>query len=173
LLLNPEKPTTQRPEAVQTRLPAIGSTGPQVPRTQSQHTVNYISSSPRSCPTSQDIASRSVPKRLAPLVTKIQRSYRRDFKVKVLMLWKHAKLPREGAFDSHLTRSLSGWEVEGRYKIPLSTLSEWRKKEASIVNSMQHMRCNRTGVAYCQWPKLKAVLYEAYLERRDACKSVC
>jgi len=172
LLLNPEQPTTQRPEAVQTRLPAIASTSSQVPRTQSQHTVNYISSSQRPGPTSQDIASRSVPERFAPPVTEIQRSYRRDFKVKVLMWWKHAKLPREGAFDSNLTRSPYGWEVERRYKIPLSTLYEWRKKEASIVNSTRHMRCNRTGVAYCQWPKLEAVLYEAYRERRDACKSV-
>jgi len=66
------------------------------------------------------------------------------------MGWKHAKLLREGVFDSNLTWSLYGWAVEGRYKIPLSTLYEWRKKEASIVNSTWHMRCNRTGVAYYQ-----------------------
>jgi len=143
-----------------------------VPRTQSQHTVNYIYSSQRPGPTSQDIGSRSVPEGFAQQVTEILRSYPPDFKVKVLMWWKYEKVPREGAFDSNLTRSRYECEVEWRYKIPLSTLYAWRKKEASIVNSTWHMRCNRTGVAYCQWPKLEAVLYEAYREWRDACKSV-
>ena len=88
------------------------------------------------------------------------------------MWWTNAKLPREEAFDSNLTRSPYRWEVEKRYKVPLSMLYEWRKKEALIVNSTRHMWCNRTGVVYFQWPKLEAVLYEAYREWRDACKSV-
>jgi len=109
---------------------------------------------------------------------RIQQSYTREYKIKVLHWWTHEQILEGGSegegFDSNIrgVRLPFILDVSDRFLLPITTLHNWMKNEDKIVNGRKGERTSRGSGKYCQWPDLEQILYTRYQKRRQERKPV-
>lgn len=102
-----------------------------------------------------------------PPAKKVERSYTREKKLRVVSYWLYALVPDENGSNSdsfgqrHVTRK----EVSDRYLIPESTISGWKKQVELILTSTKGSRAIKPDPT-CAYPEMEEKLFDRFWERR-------
>ena len=168
-LLNPEPE-----EQAETNSTPIHS----IPFQQPNHQVPYQPTLPistqRPGKVSKPISERT-PKQYRKPRQRVQQSYSREFKIKVLEWWTYERIeyPSTGPSSQQVEcRAPLMREVSERYRVPVTTLHNWRENQEKIIGGRKGSRGSGKGGGRCKWPELEANLYKKYQHRREERKAI-
>jgi hypothetical protein len=101
-------------------------------------------------------------------IRRVERSYPKERKIEVILFRIHHRIqsitPRTKLVSY---RPPTFKEMEGFWKIPEQTMSDWWKNREKILQSKGGSRQPRT-VWICTWPELEKNLYTEFLQKRAA-----
>lgn len=103
-------------------------------------------------------------------IQRVERSYSRETKIKVLKFHILYRIPIEGRKDQYRAPTLA--ETSSMFLIPESTVHSWVRKEKEIVEQPSGSYAGGKSSFFCKWPELEISLYELFLSQRAEGKIV-
>jgi len=119
--------------------------------------------------------SERTPKQFRKPRQRVQQSYPREFKIEVLEWWTHERIELQSTgppVEQPKWRAPLMREVSEQYRVPVTTLHNWRENQEKIIGGRKGNRGSGKGSGRCKWPELEANLYKKYQYRRDERKAI-
>ena len=153
---------------------AIHSVAYQEPKHQVPHQATPPILTHRPGKVSKPISERT-PKQFRKPRQRVQQSYPREFKIEVLEWWTHERIELQSTgppVEQPKWRAPLMREVSEQYRVPVTTLHNWRENQEKIIGGRKGNRGSGKGSGRCKWPELEANLYKKYQYRRDERKAI-
>lgn len=103
-------------------------------------------------------------------IRRVERSYSRKTKIKILKFHFLYQIPVDGRLNQYRTPTLA--ETSSVFLIPESTIHTWTRKEKEIVQQPYGGFCGLRESFVCKWPELEDKLYAKFVVQRAEGKIV-